>query len=208
MIEHSVQEGRERILDAAEQLFAERGFAGTSVQRIAEQAMVSKATIFHHFENKQALYCAVVERACAGMLHVLDALLSDEQTRALDQLEAYRRQDMEEMFAHAPVIRLILRELTMGEDAQARALVDQVFGQHYLRLKALVSRAQRERLLRKDVDAGVQAVAVASINIFLFLVWPVLRHLPESPFEDLRQSGDSLFRLLLQGMQAEEWREP
>ncbi len=198
-----VREGRERVLEAAEQLFAERGFAGTSVQQIAEMAGVSKATIFHHFENKQALYCAVVERVCAGTRHALETLLSDEHGQALDQLRAYRRQDMEEMLTHARVVRLILRELTMGEDAQAKALVDQVFGQHYLRLKALVIRAQREGMLREDIDAGVQAVAVASINIFLFLVWPVLRHLPESPFHDLCRSGDSLFELLLQGMRAE-----
>ncbi len=47
---------RSRILEAAEELFAERGFAAASMSDIAAKAGVTKSLIHHHFDSKQALW--------------------------------------------------------------------------------------------------------------------------------------------------------
>ena len=52
----------ERILDAAGQVFLERGFSGASVDEIAEVACAGKPTIYARFPSKQALFTAVVAR--------------------------------------------------------------------------------------------------------------------------------------------------
>jgi AcrR family transcriptional regulator len=52
----------ERILDAAGQVFLERGFRGASVDEIAEVACAGKPTIYARFPNKEALFTAVMER--------------------------------------------------------------------------------------------------------------------------------------------------
>jgi AcrR family transcriptional regulator len=52
----------ERILDAAGQVFLERGFSGASVDEIADVACAGKPTIYARFPGKQALFAAVVER--------------------------------------------------------------------------------------------------------------------------------------------------
>jgi len=51
-----------RILDAAQQLFLEKGFRSTSIDEIAELAPASKPTIYAHFPGKEALFTAVVTR--------------------------------------------------------------------------------------------------------------------------------------------------
>lgn len=48
--------GRERILDAAFRLFAESGYSGVSMQRIASEAGITKATLYHHFQHKEDLF--------------------------------------------------------------------------------------------------------------------------------------------------------
>lgn len=53
---------REKILEVALPLFAEGGFAGTSVRKIATAAEVNVATLAYHFTDKQGLYDAVVVR--------------------------------------------------------------------------------------------------------------------------------------------------
>jgi AcrR family transcriptional regulator len=56
-----------RILDAAQQLFLERGFRSTSIDEIAETAPASKPTIYAHFPGKEALFTAVVGRTIDGL---------------------------------------------------------------------------------------------------------------------------------------------
>ena len=54
--------GKERLLDAAEQLFAQRGFHGVSLRDITEAAEVDVALVSYHFGSKRALFTAVFER--------------------------------------------------------------------------------------------------------------------------------------------------
>ena len=62
-LEEIGEESRRRIMDAAEELFAEKGFVRTSFADIAERSGISRGSIPWHFENKDGLLIAVVERA-------------------------------------------------------------------------------------------------------------------------------------------------
>jgi len=64
---------RERILDTAEALFAEKGFAATSVREIAAACSLTPASLYNHFDGKEALYSAVLERGLVPLMEALDA---------------------------------------------------------------------------------------------------------------------------------------
>lgn len=55
---------REAILDAAQRLFLDEGYAATSMDAVAARAGVSKATIYAHFEGKDQLFAAIMHRRC------------------------------------------------------------------------------------------------------------------------------------------------
>lgn len=52
---------RQRIVDAAVELFAERGYGGTALKDIAERAQITGGTFYYHFDSKEALADAVIE---------------------------------------------------------------------------------------------------------------------------------------------------
>lgn len=58
---------RRKIVDAALALFAEHGFAGTSVRTIAEAASISPGLLYAYFENKQAVLHAIFEESMADV---------------------------------------------------------------------------------------------------------------------------------------------
>lgn len=58
----SVTEKREQILQGATQVFLNHGYAGTSMDRVAATAGVSKQTIYSHFQDKEGLFAALIER--------------------------------------------------------------------------------------------------------------------------------------------------
>jgi TetR/AcrR family transcriptional repressor of mexJK operon len=57
----------ERILDVATQLFLSHGYGATSIESVARRARVSKRTFYHRFDNKPAVFAAVVHRIIAGL---------------------------------------------------------------------------------------------------------------------------------------------
>jgi AcrR family transcriptional regulator len=58
---------RDRIMKAAERLFAERGYDGTSIRAIVAKARVNQAAINYHFDGKDGLYREVLRAAFRGM---------------------------------------------------------------------------------------------------------------------------------------------
>jgi TetR/AcrR family transcriptional regulator, transcriptional repressor for nem operon len=69
-------EARRRILEAARELFLERGLRGVSIQEVAVAAGMKKANLFHYYPNKEALELAVLEQAAAEMRQQVEEQLS------------------------------------------------------------------------------------------------------------------------------------
>jgi AcrR family transcriptional regulator len=59
---------RESILQAAAELFSQRGYAGVGVDELANRSGIAKTAIYHHFGNKDGLLAAVVERTAAAWI--------------------------------------------------------------------------------------------------------------------------------------------
>ena len=76
----------ERILDAAEALFAEHGYAGTTLRDVASRVGLRTPSLYNHFPSKESLYAAVLERGIRPVLDVLSEVVegrdrSDREVR-------------------------------------------------------------------------------------------------------------------------------
>jgi AcrR family transcriptional regulator len=80
------------LLEVAEKLFAEYGYAGTSLDAIVAGADVTKGALYHHFSGKQALYEAVFERVeseSARRIHQLTKGIKDPWEKAQTGLRGF-----------------------------------------------------------------------------------------------------------------------
>lgn len=71
---------KERIISVAERLFAERGFAGTTLRNVVSEAGVNLAAVHYHFGSKEDLFRAVVARFARPIVEQELALLQQLQT--------------------------------------------------------------------------------------------------------------------------------
>lgn len=72
-------EKRAQILDGAAAIFARDGYEGASMSRIAQEANVSKGTLYNHFEGKAQLFAAFVEQQCSRKLsHIFETIDGDD----------------------------------------------------------------------------------------------------------------------------------
>lgn len=79
---------RARIVEAASELVAEHGVAGTRLEDVMEASGTSKSQIYHYFADRQALMCAVVEARSRGVLEFQSSSL--DKVRTLEDLRAWR----------------------------------------------------------------------------------------------------------------------
>jgi AcrR family transcriptional regulator len=63
---------RERLLETASHLFAEKGYASTSVREIVARAGVSKPVLYYHFQSKEGLYYAILEWGVEVQKKIID----------------------------------------------------------------------------------------------------------------------------------------
>jgi TetR/AcrR family transcriptional regulator len=173
---------RDHILEAAQRLFAERGFDGVSISDIAQETGASKANIFHHFGSKEGLYraviAAIVARApdhSAAFSHERDAVKRFQETAAAELKDALN----DETGA-----RLILQEIISGSPMRSRMLAEEIFAETFLQHVERIRAEQAAGTLRRDIDPALAAMVLRSATTFFILGRRLLRHLPGVTFSD------------------------
>lgn len=98
---------RRRILDAAQNLFAERGYEHTSIQNIVDAlGDLSKGAIYHHFASKEAILEALTERDNDAHSAAIRAIVDDKQLDALHKVRMILRYSLTDA-GHAKVTRAV-----------------------------------------------------------------------------------------------------
>jgi AcrR family transcriptional regulator len=153
----------ERLLEAAEAIFAAVGFGAARLADIAGRAGIRRPSLLYHFRTKEALYAATVERSFARLRKVLaDAMASDGDFPQRLETTAQR---YEEFIASEPELsRLVLREL-LDEHGPGRSILMR----QIVPLLQVVERFIREQG-RERVRLGVPvraAIMMLASDVFL-----------------------------------------
>jgi AcrR family transcriptional regulator len=100
---------RQRLLDAAEQVFAEKGYHGTVVDDIIRASDSSKGGFYFHFPNKQAIFLALIDKLVPKLAAAIDRAISGE-TDPIAQLDAALRTVLETLGRHRKLSKILLIE--------------------------------------------------------------------------------------------------
>jgi len=192
--------GELAILEAAEVLFAQKGFDAVSMSAIARLANTSKPNIYHHFKNKNDLYLAVMKTAVRRSSALLDTL--EHAPGSFKQhLTEFASGQLENLLTHKRSTQLMLRE-TLSEGSQYGQEITQLaMGEVFSRLVAMVQQGQEEKEFRKDINPMLAAFMIISANMFFFQASPTMQNIPEVDFiDDTSAYSENVMDILLNGM--------
>jgi len=175
---------RGAILQAAEQLFAERGFDAVSVNEIALGAGTSKANVFHHFGSKQDLYMAVLKMATDRAGGEVGRRAAAEEGDVPARLGLFLANYLTVLLTHPHSSRLIMREVMENGEKNGATLARELFTSNFVRIVSLIRGGQESEVLRRDLSAELLAVLLVGIDVFFFHTRAVMRHLPGVSFAD------------------------
>jgi AcrR family transcriptional regulator len=192
------QRTRARILDAAEDQFARRGYAATTINAIARAADVAPDTIYTTFKNKRGLLGALVETRVRG---AATPVLKQSGPEAVRTESDQRRQievfvpDITERIERVQIVYGVVAEAATA-DPEAAALHKAMLDQRYANLQKFVGWIEangplRDKLTRDEATASVWTIT--STEVFRLLRtergWSKARY--------RRWMTDTLTRLLL-----------
>jgi AcrR family transcriptional regulator len=189
----------ERILDAAEDLFALKGYKGTSLGDVAERVGIRSPSLYNHFRNKEALYRAVLTRLlddfAAPMEELTQGPISDQ--RLQDWLETIVRKH------HAnPNLARLLQHAALSGGPGTTDLIERFFQPMFGTDEDLAQPG-----LRALGEAGLQPWAVMAFNNLVMsyvTMAPMYRDLlGQDPFgEEALERQLALVKILLRAVLA------
>ncbi len=200
---------RERILDAAEQLFSEQGISGTSLRALTRAADVNLASVHYYFGSKEALLDAVIDRRAkpvtAQRLFALETLRSSGEDLEIEAiLEAFVFPPLSAISTSSEQEQRLGR-LTARIEAQPPELVESLSRKHFGDVSSDFVDALQSALphLRKELVADRFRYA-AGLFSFLFSGNFDLDTLPNHPPQprSLDQKLSNAIGFLAAGMRA------
>ena len=142
---------RERILAAATEIFAAKGYLRTTVREICARAKVNLALVNYHFESKENLYVAVVEKMFEQgpkrLMGLADTVHDEESWRAA--IREWIKTSIETVTAEEPPLSYLSAFIAQAPEAPEKVKED-LFVRHHLPL-----RRDLNRLLRMGLPEGI-----------------------------------------------------
>ena len=164
---------RTAILDAAELLFAERGYAATTIKQIGTEAGVNSALLYYYFADKGALYRAVLARLLGTLMarggQVFSAARSPE-----DAIRGLVGVQGELLISRPHVARLIARELVDHNATHVSGQLTQLAAGIFRQLCNLIRDGQRSGLLRADLDPQFAAISTIAQVVYFHIARPAV----------------------------------
>ena len=184
---------RETILDVAAELFERHGYRSTTMQDLAEQLNISKATLYAHTKSKTDVLVGILEQWTRLVGQDLDEAVAHprpvERVRIL--LRLWTRRSVE-MKAHRTVFALCASDHELAPEVSAGYRVWENSLQE--RLEALVALAQKLGVVRTEVNT-----TVAALNLLYAPTWAADR-LVEPGLLDVDAAVDQILDVLLHGL--------
>lgn len=162
---------KEKILDTAIVLFAQKGYSGLSMRHLAQAVEMSVAAIYHHFPDKNALYLEAVRFAFSYKEQVFTQVWESDCT-AEEKLHKFIRSLIDVMHEDRDFHRLMQREILEADPERMQLLAQGVFKDQFCLLMELAAE------LAPDQDAHLVAASVIGLAKYYIEYQPLLKNFP------------------------------
>lgn len=190
-------ETKQRILKAAQHLFARHGYDGTTTRDLAQSAGVAEGTLFRHFTNKKAI---LVEVTTQGWVELLTDLLTE-----LSEMSSYRaiqevmQKRMNHLKENSDLMRVCFMETQFHPDLQEQ------IQQEVLDKMLTVAEAFFQTAIDRGIYRPLNPRVIAKVFLGMFMVAgfsEVTLFAPEESIQDLREMAEGMSDIFLNGVLA------
>ena len=141
-----------QIMETAENLFAEKGFNGTSVRDIADKAHVNLAMVSYYFGSKEKLLDALFDHRGESMKVKLETIIERRDLTAMQRVELLIDNYIEKVMSQQCFHRILAREQVLNNAPSTAELILQMKKRNLELIGRLIHDGQKKGEFRKNID--------------------------------------------------------
>jgi len=192
---------RRKIIDAAVEVFADRGFVGARVSAIAKTAEVAEGTLYVHFKSKEDILVAVFREKMAVLLKELTELVAlhdDPETKIRRYIEEHL-----ELVANQPTLMHVMTvELRQSSRFMRQHGLHGPFGRYLAKIAGVIEEGQRRGAFRDDINPLAMSRLMFGALDQIALTW-FLTPKPVPNEEARAEQATELGEFFLRGLRTE-----
>lgn len=193
------EETRERLLDAAEEVFLEKGLSCTSIEAIARRAGMTRGAFYWHFRDKAELFDAMVGRVRPPLSEIAEQLAGGSDDDPLEVVRSLCRSGLEQLAAdprHRRVYTILLHRCEQTNQSDSAVKRQEEVNRDVVRLlEEHFTRASEKGVLNRRVSARAAAWALHAYMTGVFS-----RYLYDPEAFDPGAQSDELMSLFFDGL--------
>jgi len=158
---------KEQIIEAAIDLFAQKGFEGTSIRDLASKADVNVAMVNYYFGSKDKLFEALVELKAASARVTLEGLLRDKSLASIEKIDKIIESYIDRLFLNRKFHRLLHQEMIMNQRESLQDSITTLLLPNSLAIKAIIAEGIERGEFRQVDDTLTMVSLIGTINQLL-----------------------------------------
>ena len=155
---------RERILDAAADQFLDRGYDGASINRIIEEAGISKGVLYYYFDDKEDLFTTVIEQASSRLTVGMGMPPADDLTAETfwNTFHDLMRRSVEFLKTNERYVRLARTFWQLRLKTPSSLATRRILDASRVQVRTILARGQHLEVVRTDLPLALLVeVAIA-----------------------------------------------
>lgn len=192
------KDNKEKLIEAGEKLFAQKGLAGVSIRELSHAAGVNSALISYYFGGKEGLYSSILEIQFLPMVKMLDSMAE------------VKASPKERIISYAKCVAMIhqkspfLTKFFMSELTNPSRFFEVIVRKYIERIYHFLTGALKEGIecgeFRPNIDVNTAALTLAGMMNFYFIARPISRHFAPGGSEQDESYVEQAVEIFLNGV--------
>ena len=142
-------------MEAAEKLFGEKGFEGSSVRDIAEEANINIAMISYYFGSKEKLLEALFTYRGENTIRKLESMLTNPEQLPLEKVNQLINYFIDKFYDQQYFHKIMMREQVANQHTAITKLITHFKKNNQQLVKELIYEGQKKGVFRKNIDIPI-----------------------------------------------------
>ena len=155
---------KEHIISSAIELFAERGFEGTSIRDLAAKADVNIAMVNYYFGSKDKLFEAMVVQKASYMREKLEEIANDKSKSEIEKMDTVIEAYVNRILSQHQYHRIIHQELMLKQREEVHNSIISIFSKNTLIIKSIIEQGIKKKVFKKVDPELTFATILGTIN--------------------------------------------